>query len=70
MTVADEYRSYAQECLRWADETDNEEHRSAFLEMAKVWTHFALHGNGPQPISEAAEIPPNAATARWSLRGP
>ena len=53
----DDYRSYAQECLRWADESDNEEHRQAFFEMAKVRTQLALHGNeaqGPQ-MSVAAK---------------
>ena len=34
--------------LRWADETDNEEHRHAFLEMAKVWTQLAMHGHEAQ----------------------
>jgi hypothetical protein len=45
MAAADEYRDYAQECLRWADETDNQEHRQAFLEMAKIWTQLAMHRN-------------------------
>ena len=36
---ADDYRLpipvlNAEECLRWAEETDNEEHRQAFLDMA------------------------------------
>jgi len=44
-TVSDEYQHYARECLRWAAETDDEEHRQAFLQMAKVWTQLAMHGH-------------------------
>jgi hypothetical protein len=55
MTDANDYQSFALECLRWAAETDNEEHRQAFLEMAKVWTQLAVHG----PKVEA----PSVATA-------
>ena len=55
MPTSNEYEFYAQECLRWADQADNEADRQAFLEMAKVWTQLALHGNEGEPISEAAE---------------
>ena len=34
VTTADTYRHFAEECLRWAEETDNEEHRQACLDMA------------------------------------
>jgi hypothetical protein len=43
MTTPAEYQSYAQECLRWAAEADNEKDRQALLELAKVWTQLALH---------------------------
>ena len=32
-----EYRQYAEECLRSAEEAENEDQRAAFLEMAYVW---------------------------------
>jgi hypothetical protein len=41
MATASQYRLYAEECLRWAEETDNEEHRQAFLDMAVAWLHLA-----------------------------
>ena len=41
---AKEFREYADECLRWAEETDNDEHRQAFLDMAVVWMKLAAHG--------------------------
>lgn len=44
MTDANNYHWFARECLRCAAQTDNEEHRQAFLEMAKVWTQLAMHG--------------------------
>jgi len=37
----EDYRFYSQQCLRWAEETDNEEHRQAFLDMAVVWMKLA-----------------------------
>jgi hypothetical protein len=53
MPTADEYRSYANQCLCWADKTDNEEHRDAFLDMAKVWTQLAIHGDDMQAQSRS-----------------
>jgi hypothetical protein len=55
MPTSNEYRSFAEQCLHWADETESEERRLAFLEMAKLWTQLALHGNAAQQISGAAE---------------
>jgi hypothetical protein len=55
MPSSSEYQVYAHECLRWADKADKDEDRRAFLEMAKVWTQLALHGDEAEPISEAAE---------------
>jgi hypothetical protein len=42
----EDYRFYAHECMRWAEETDNEEHRQGFLDMAVVWIKLANDGNG------------------------
>ena len=53
-TVSDEYQLYARECLRWAAETDDEEHRQAFLQMAKVWTQLAVHAHKIEVPSVAA----------------
>jgi hypothetical protein len=43
-STASEYRLYAQDCLRWAEETADEEHRQAFLDMAMDWMRLAMHG--------------------------
>ena len=37
-----EFREFAQECLRWADETKSERHRQVLLELAKTWMQAAL----------------------------
>ncbi len=44
MTTTSEYQLYAEECLRWAEETDNDEHRQALLNMAVAWLHLAPRG--------------------------
>ena len=42
MMTANEYWKFARECTRWAYQTEDAEHRKAFLDMAKVWTQLAL----------------------------
>jgi hypothetical protein len=37
-----EFREFAQECARWADETRSERHRQVLLDMAKTWMQAAL----------------------------
>jgi hypothetical protein len=37
-----EFREFAQECLRWADETKSERHRQVLVEMARTWMQAAL----------------------------
>jgi hypothetical protein len=37
-----EFREFAQECLRWADETKSERHRQVLREMASTWMQAAL----------------------------
>jgi hypothetical protein len=37
-----EFREFAQECLRWADETKSEQHRQILLEMAKTWMQATM----------------------------
>jgi hypothetical protein len=46
MTTAKEYRQFAEECLRWAEEADTEQDRAALLELARDWTMAAMHLEG------------------------
>ncbi len=42
MTTAAEYREFATECTRWAVESESEEMRKTFLDMAQQWIEAAL----------------------------
>ena len=53
-TASDDYQSYAQACRRWADGTDNAEHRQAFLELAKLFEQLALTGPRCNSVDEVA----------------
>ena len=53
MTSAKDYHFYAQECLRWADETANAEDRETLLEMATVWTQLELSSATSSGVSSA-----------------
>jgi hypothetical protein len=46
MTTADEYRSFAEECLRWARDAETDIERKAFLDMARTWTKAAAKVSG------------------------
>ena len=46
MATADEYRQFANECLRWATEADTDEFRQSFLDMARDWTLAAMRLEG------------------------
>jgi hypothetical protein len=37
-----EFREFAEECLRWSDETKSERHQQVLLDMAKTWMQAAL----------------------------
>ena len=41
MTDAKEYRDFAEECLKWAQETKDDAQREVFLEMANSWVQAA-----------------------------
>lgn len=41
MPTSDEFRTYAQECLRWAREATTDKEREAFFDMARAWTQAA-----------------------------
>ena len=62
MTTTPQYRFYAEECLRWAEETDNEEHRQAFLDMAAAWLHLASR---ERSILAPSPVPAKEEPAAW-----
>lgn len=42
MLTSREYRQFARQCTEWAAETDTNEARNAFLDLASEWTLAAL----------------------------
>jgi hypothetical protein len=58
MATAKEYRKFAEECLRWADEADTEQDRTALLELARDWTLAAqrLELASPRNVAELKRL--------------
>jgi hypothetical protein len=56
MTTADEYRKFAEECLRWARDAKTDEERKAFLDMARAWTQAGARTTGA--AAPASMMPP------------
>ena len=56
MTTVDEYRRFAEECLKWATEADTEEFRQSFLSMARDWTLAAMRLEGTNQSDFSAPI--------------
>ena len=44
-----EFRDFARECMRWAEEAETEEHRQRFIEMAKAFLQAASEVSRPPP---------------------
>ena len=60
MTTAPEFRKFADECLRWADEAETDDDRQSFLDMARDWTLAALRLEGA--FSPVQDGQPHAET--------
>jgi hypothetical protein len=45
--------------MRWAEETDDDEHRQIFLDMARDWMRVSTHG--PDGVIQANSVTPNDA---------
>jgi hypothetical protein len=61
MTTANEFRDYAKECLRWADQAETDDQRQSFLDMARDWTLAALRLEGvmiPRQSEQAGAATP------------
>jgi hypothetical protein len=59
MATVNEFRQFADECLRWAADAESEEHRNAFLGMARAWTQAALRMEGVLiPDMDEQDVPP------------
>jgi hypothetical protein len=69
MSAADEYHSYARDCLRWAAKARTEQQREQFLSLARDWTQSALGLEGVStPLAPTA--PPNPPQPPASPQAP
>jgi hypothetical protein len=60
MKTAGEYRAMAEECFKWARETQTDEVRVSYLQLAQVWLDAASKLDGlPQIPTGAAPNKPN-----------
>jgi hypothetical protein len=58
VSLAKEYREYADECMGWAKSAKTDHERDIFLQMAAAWNHAALIASGAFPASTAWTKPP------------
>ena len=49
MKTAAEYRAMANECFKWARETQTDEVRASYLQLAQVWLNTASKLDGLPP---------------------
>jgi hypothetical protein len=63
-----QYREFARECLRWAEESASEEDRRHFMDMAKAWMQAAaeVHELSHQP--KASPLPGHSEGTRGGTR--
>jgi hypothetical protein len=61
MSTPDEYRHFAEECLRWADKAQTEEEKKAFLDMAQTCIKAAATLTNAQAGPDAMIKPPGDA---------
>jgi hypothetical protein len=59
-----EFREFAEECLRWADETKSERHRQVLLDMAKTWMQAALQLERSLALIDDDLTPPRRSQPR------
>ena len=52
-----EYRQFAIECLRWADEAPRLDQRCTLIEIASDWMHMALNIERNQAENLPRELP-------------
>ncbi len=60
MTTPEEYRRYADECMKWAREAKSDKDRETFLELASAWLQAAAIGDGNPPIARSDPQQPKA----------
>lgn len=52
MTSPQNYRQFALDCARWAENTSNASHRQILNDMAWRWLKIAMEIEGAAPLAE------------------
>jgi hypothetical protein len=55
MASQDEYRKFAQQCVKFAAQSKSDEDRTNFVEMARAWRRVAL---APEDVARQADTEP------------
>ena len=58
MLTPDEYRSFARECYKWAEQASSEDDRSSFLLLARHWMQAAWFSGDRLADITAQQRPP------------
>jgi hypothetical protein len=62
MITANEYRQFSRQCMKWAVETDKNEDRKAFLDLARDWSHAAIAADAAAAPMERIRTVPSSLT--------
>lgn len=63
---SEQYRGFAKDCLRWAEETISEEDHQHFIAMAKAWMHAAAElSEVSETVGMSGKAEPKRKAARW-----
>jgi hypothetical protein len=58
VSTADEYRSYADECIGWAKSAKTDRERQIFIQMAETWLRAAVVAAGGELPEALTRKPP------------
>jgi hypothetical protein len=57
MIAQREMRLFAEDCLRWSDETENPSHRDLMIQVARMWLKTAATIDRRIQVGDEFEIP-------------
>jgi phage-related minor tail protein len=60
MSMADEFRQYAEDALRWAEQSKTASEKQALIELARTWSQAAVQIGrtmGPSDEPQAQRMP-------------
>jgi hypothetical protein len=61
MSWTEQYRQFAEECLRWAVNAETEKDRQALLGLAKTWNQAAIEAERSQQPTNRSQNEASAA---------